>query len=214
MAADSRLLSFVESALRDGASPEDISATLSEAGWDANEISTAVGSFAGIKFNTPVPRKRSSLLARDFAFYLFLFATLYVATFSLINLGFDILNYTLPDVDEDRFAYLAGSIRYWAAMCLVFVTVYLAMAWQAEMRKRADPTCPMSTSRQWLTYLTLLIAGLTALGDLVALIDSFLSGEATLRFYLKVLYVGVISGAVLLFYTRDVRDVETELNAN
>lgn len=214
MAADARLLSFVESALRDGATPEDITATLADAGWDANEISIAVGSFAGIKFNTPVPRKRSSLLARDFAFYLFLFATLYVATFSLITLGFNILNYTLPDVDEEWFGSIAGSIRYWAAMCLVFVPVFMAMAWQAELRKRADPTCPMSTSRQWLTYLTLLLAGLTALGDLVALIDGFLSGEASLRFYLKVLFVGVVAGTVLVFYSRDVRDVETELNAN
>lgn len=212
MASDPRLLSFVENAVRNGAKAEEISATLAEAGWDANEIKTAVESFSGVKFNTPVPRKRSSLFARDFAFYLFLFATLYAAIFGTINLTFNILDYSLPYAGEDRFARLADSIRFWAAYSVVFVPVYMAMAWLAERRRKDDPTCPLSTSRQWLTYLTLLLAGLTALGDIVALIDGYLSGEASLRFYLKVVIVGCVAGAVLLFYLRDIRDFEAEQN--
>ena len=213
MAIDPRLMSFVESAYREGATRDDIAATLADAGWEPNEIGSAVESYAGVIFNTPVPRKRSSLVAREFAFYLFLFATLYIATYSIINLIFDVLDYALPTADQRGLQFVANSIRDGIARCVVFVPTYIFIALRADALKKSKPKAPLSTSQQWLTYLTLFLAGLTIMVNLVVLIDGFLSGETSLRFYLKVATVAAISGTILYYYARDVRDSEDKINA-
>jgi hypothetical protein len=54
--------------------------------------------------------------------------------------------------------------------------------------------------RKWLTYLTLLVAALIAIGAVIAFLTSFLRGELTPRFLLKVLVVLVLDGGVLWYY--------------
>ncbi len=60
-----------------------------------------------------------------------------------------------------------------------------------------------SLVRKWLTYVALFVAALVFFGDAVAVIYSFLQGEATLRFLLKALTVACVAGAVFLAYLRD-----------
>ena len=64
-----------------------------------------------------------------------------------------------------------------------------------------DPT----TIRRWLTYLTLFIAACILVGDLIALLDSVLSGELTIRFVLKVLVVGGIAAGIFSYYRWSMR---------
>jgi hypothetical protein len=67
----------------------------------------------------------------------------------------------------------------------------------------------VSKGRQWLTYLTLFVASMTALGDLVALVWGVLDGDATTKFLLKTLFVAVVSAVILLYYYRDIKAAET-----
>jgi len=48
------------------------------------------------------------------------------------------------------------------------------------------------------------------IGDLVSLAYNVLGGELTVRFFLKVLVVGVIAGTIFGFYMRDLRGEERE----
>lgn len=209
MAANQNLQQFVEKALEKGQSREDIAGALEGAGWEKAEIKKALAAFAATDFPVPVPSKHYSLAARDTVFYLFHFCALYLASWGIIFLLFNILNFTIPDTSSAANAdYVEGNIRYWLAWSIVFVPAYLIAAWKAEQRTRQDPNCPMSSGRQWLTYLTLFFAGMTALGDLVALIYHFLDGAATMRFLLKVAVVAGVSGSVLLYYFRSIKAVE------
>jgi len=218
MANDPRLVAFVESALRNGATQDQITETLRSSGWDHREVDRALSAYAGVQFATPIPKKRSSLLARDFVFYLSHFVMLYAATFGLLSLIFAMLNVAYPLPEEVSGGYRSGTdyqtdrTRYWTAWSIVFMPAYLIMAWKAEQRKKIDPACQLSTSRQWLTYLTLLVAGVTVLCDFVVLLDGVLSGESLIRFYLKTLAVFLVAGSVLIFYARDVRDTESQIN--
>lgn len=209
MGANSTLQEFVSKALETGQSRDDISAALKEAGWGTNDIKKALAAYHPSDFPVPVPSKRYSLAARDTVFHLFLFATLYLASWGVILLAFNILNLTMPEPNESRrLEYIESNVRYWIAWSIVFVPAYLWNAWKAEKRTKDDPNCPMSSARQWLTYLTLSIAGMTALGNLVALLYHFLGGEMTMRFALKVLVVGAVSGGVILYYLGGIRKVE------
>ncbi|SDD78997.1 DUF5671 domain-containing protein [Kordiimonas lacus] len=209
MATNQSLLQFVEKALGKGQSREDIATALEAAGWDKSEIKKALAAFAPMDFPVPVPSKHYSLAARDTVFYLFHFCALYLSSWGVIFLGFNILDFTIPDASSSMNAdYIEGNIRYWVAWSIVFVLAYLVAAWKAEQRTKLDPNCPMSSGRQWLTYLTLFLAGMTALGDLVALIYHFLDGAATMRFLLKVAVVAGVSGGVLLYYFRSIKTVE------
>ncbi|MFC4348831.1 DUF5671 domain-containing protein [Kordiimonas lipolytica] len=209
MATNQNLLQFVEKALGKGQGREDIATALEAAGWDKGEIKKALAAFAPMDFPVPVPSKHYSLAARDTVFYLFHFCALYLASWGIIFLFFNILDFTIPDASNSMNAdYIEGNIRYWVAWSIVFVPAYLIAAWKAEQRTKQDPNCPMSSGRQWLTYLTLFLAGMTALGDLVALIYHFLDGAATMRFLLKVAVVAGVSGGVLLYYFRSIKAVE------
>lgn len=54
--------------------------------------------------------------------------------------------------------------------------------------------------RKWLTYIALLIASATAIGDLITFLSYFLRGELTVHFILKVLTVIIIAGGVFWYY--------------
>jgi hypothetical protein len=209
MASSQTLQDFVGKALEASKSRAEISAVLSEAGWQADEIRKALAAYHPAEFPVPVPAKRYSLTARDTVFYLSLFGALYLACWGVIMLAFDILDLVIRDpAAHDNTGYIESNIRYWMAWTIVFAPTYLALAFKAEQRVKGMVSAPMSGARQWLTYLTLFFAGLTALGDLVAVLYHFLGGMATSRFLLKVLVVAFVSGSVLTYYFRSIRQAE------
>ena len=56
-----------------------------------------------------------------------------------------------------------------------------------------------------MTYLTLLLSALVLLGDAIAVIYAFLSGDFTGQFFLKAVVVAVVAGFIFLFYLSDIR---------
>jgi len=54
--------------------------------------------------------------------------------------------------------------------------------------------------RKWLTYLTLAIAACILVGNVISLLNSFLSGELSIRFILKTVIVGGIAGSLFYYY--------------
>src|SRR3989344_1090537 len=59
--------------------------------------------------------------------------------------------------------------------------------------------------RKWLIYITLFVAGIAVLGDLIVVLNIFLGGELTTRFVLKILVVLVVVGSAFLYYFYDLK---------
>jgi len=54
--------------------------------------------------------------------------------------------------------------------------------------------------RKWRIYLTLFLTGALFVGDLIALINTYLNGEISTRFILKVIIILFIAGAIFKYY--------------
>jgi len=212
MAVNKDLAQFVEKSLDKGLSRAEITGALEVAGWEKEEVAQAISAFHEIEFPVPVPSKQFSLAAKDTVFYLFLFVTLHLASFGLVFLAFNLIELKMPyPTDYASIENLEGSVRYWLAWSVVFVPVYLFVAWRAEEKRKLASNCGMPTGRQWLTYLALFTATMTVLGDLIALVLAFLSGDVTQRLVFKVVVILVIAGAVIAYYYRDIKLAEAGL---
>jgi len=130
---------------------------------------------------------------------------LYVSAGSLVALLYGLINYTFPD----KLAYYAdpysGSIKFAIASLVVIFPIYLLLGYIIQKGFRTNPENRNSPIRKFLVYLTLFVASVIIIGDLVALINTFLGGEITTRFLLKALTVFVVAGLIFGYYLRDLK---------
>jgi len=144
--------------------------------------------------------------ARDFFQHLLVTITLYMSVFSLIALLFSYINVLFPDQLGFYYSGELDSIRFYTAMLFVSFPVYLLMNVLinkdiAKHHEKSDIAI-----RRWLVYLTVFLAALLIIGDVIALLYNFLNGELSVRFYLKVFVVLAVAGAVFGYYLWDIRE--------
>ncbi len=177
---------------------------LKSAGWPEDQVDEALGAFADVDFPTPVPRPRRFGGAREAFLYIVFFALLGVFAVQLGALAFAFVDAQFVDpLDNAPGAYAVSRLRWSIASLIVGYPVFVALGWRLNAARRKDPERRVSRVRAWLTYVTLIFAALILIGDLVAVVHSFLSGELRSRFLAKAFIVGVISAGVLLNFTRD-----------
>ena len=213
MAINEELLSFVKDALARGQSRQSIEDALLQAGWKADQVEHALGSFAQVEsFPIPVPRPRLYLSAREAFIYLVLFTTLYLTTFNLGRLIFQFINIGFPDpaayYDFVNSAHQA--IRFSVASLIIAFPLFMYLSVLIGRSIKRDPSKRASKVRKWLTYMTLFVAAAVIIGDLTALVYNFLGGALNLSFALKVVTVGVIAGGIFGYYLWDLRQEERE----
>lgn len=133
--------------------------------------------------------------------------TLYLSVSFLLTLLFGLINLSYPDAAEMAWQVESAgdSIRIGIAMTLVFFPTYLILTRVVNKARRKDPQAKYINITKWLIYLSLLVAGLTLLIDLVIVIMTFLEGEITQRFILKALAVLVVVGAAFHYYLLDAK---------
>lgn len=211
-AATQDLELFVREALSKGMSKEAIEAVLTSAGWTPEQTRSALNAYADVAFAVPVPKPRPCLSAREAFLYLVLFATLYLSAWHLGSLLFDLINRTLPDPADTRsFAgNLGQSMRWSTASVLIAFPVFLYVARYLGKELARSPVKRLSAIRRWLTYLTLFLAAVVLIGDMITLVYNLLGGELTARFVLKIVVAGVIAGAIFGYYLTDLRHEEKE----
>lgn len=170
---------------------------------DNNTINSGVGS--GAIF----PKARTS--PKDFFLHLGVVAALYVSAISLLNLLFQTINYGFPDQLAgygDPYSY---GIRLAVATLIIIFPLYLLLSWFLAKGYVAEPAKRELPIRKWLLYLTLFVAGIAVIVDLVVLVQTFLSGEITSRFALKVLSVIIVAGGIFGYYLYDLRRENSSL---
>ena len=201
MAANADLSRFTRDALMAGRSRAEIAEALQEAGWSRSELAEALEAWADTPFLPPVPRPQSTVSARDFFVYALTFGLLVAGAAHLVQ-----LLHALIDLWADASDY--GSlytIRWAIAVLIVAAPVYLWLTLRERAKLAADPALYRSAIRKWMIYLTLLLAATVLLGDLMAVIYRFLSGDFTVQFLAKAAVVAGVAGLIFAFYLGDVR---------
>lgn len=151
-----------------------------------------------------MPRPRRFGGAREAFLYIVFFALLGVFAVQFGALAFAFVDAQFADpLDNTVPAYAASRLRWSIASLIVGYPIFLALGWRLNAERRRNPERRVSRVRAWLTYVTLIFAALVLIGDLVAVVYNFLSGDLRARFLAKAIIVGVISAGVLLNFTRE-----------
>jgi hypothetical protein len=205
------LVEFTRQALASGRSRAEIAATLRDAGWAQADIGSALENFAEVDFPIPVPRPKPYLSAWEVFVYLVMFLALYATAYHLAAITFEFINTRLPNPLDTARTSIAfyDSIRLDISGLIVSLPLFLFMFALANRAIARDPTKRSSRPRKWLTYLTLFIAVVSIVSDLITLVYNLLGGEFTTRFGLKVLTVAVIAGGIFYYFLADIRQDET-----
>ena len=88
--------------------------------------------------------------------------------------------------------------------------IFFFLARFLSKARQKDPELQRSQIRKWLTYLTLVAAGATLVGDAISLVYNLLEGDLTLRFVLKSIVVAMIAGAIFIYLIRDAESGDRE----
>ncbi len=148
-------------------------------------------------------------LPRDVFLYLLAIVALGMTAVNFGTLLFQFINIYVLDVIADQFRYQSAyysSIR-WAVSTLIIV--FPVFLWVSRFLKRDIDRNPEKRElkiRKWLLYLTLFVAGVVIIGDLVALVYNYLQGELTLRFFLKVISILFIASSIFYYYLNELRE--------
>lgn len=201
MAANADLSRFTRDALMAGRSRAEIAEALQEAGWSRSELAEALEAWADTPFLPPVPRPQSTVSARDFFVYALTFGLLVAGAAHLVQLLHALID-LWADADDYGSLY---TIRWAIAVLIVAAPVYLWLTLRERAKLAADPALYRSAIRKWMIYLTLLLAATVLLGDLMAVIYRFLSGDFTVQFLAKAAVVAGVAGLIFAFYLGDVR---------
>lgn len=134
------------------------------------------------------------------------FLLLGIVAISVGILYFQVINKYFPDILSATYqnyqasVYSASIINYAIASLIIGFPIFLWALWFWFRSFRNLPEKKESKLSKWLTYVVLLVAGGTIIGDLITVVYNFLQGEYGARFLFKALTIIVIAGLVFGFY--------------
>ena len=146
---------------------------------------------------------------KDFFLHLGVMVALYAAVISFITLLYGIINHYFPDVALIGEYYYGGSayqINGAAAAFIVTFPLFLILARIAERDVTKHPEKRELWIRKWLIFFTLFVAGVTMAVDLIVLVKYFFDGELTMRFFMKVIVIFLISIAIFSYFMYELRN--------
>jgi hypothetical protein len=203
---------FLQRALEQGQTKDQVAHALKQAGWLDEEITASLQKFVLVEgFALPVPRREPYLSAREAFLYLVLFLTLYITAVSFGTLLFTFVERAIPDVLQGPYSGSGtlSTIRASTASLIITFPIFVVLSRILNKGLEQDPQKRGSKVRKWLTYLTLFIAAVSIIVDLIILVGSLLSGELGTRFLFKVAIVLLIAGTAFGYYLWDLRRDET-----
>jgi len=203
---------FVHDALVSGRSRDEITKALAKAGWAPNEISDALNAWVDSNFSPPIPRPRSYVSAQEAFFYGLMFAALGMTAWHLSTLSFNLIDRWIPDPSDTRFmGYAIRQMRWSIASLIVFAPLFLILNARATRDTRTDPGKSRSGVRKWFGYITLFLAAISLLGDLLYAVYALLNGDLTVRFIAKSVVVAVVAGVIFLYFRKETSESKDAL---
>lgn len=208
---------YVAERMKGGSSKADIREELLAVGWSEEEADAAYREGV-IILGVPLPSEgtRPTLIRKsstvDVVINFFSFILLGIIATALGTLFFGIIEQSFPDrLSADPYVDVSAAmsgIHYAVAALLIGFPLYVGALFIWFRTFREDEGRTESRLSQWLTYIVLLAASVTLVGDLIAVVFTFLQGEITWRFFLKALTVFGIAGLIFGFYFLERRKIQ------
>lgn len=157
---------------------------------------------------------QSKSTPRDVFLHLLAIVLLYIGIFSLIALLWKYVDVLLPDQLKIYYGYAQASavMKNSIASLLVVWPVFIFINWLIKKSENKIVEKRDLKVKKWLLYLTLFVAALTMIIDMIMLINNFLDGSLTMNFFLKVLVVLMVAGGVFGYYLWDLKqDISKKL---
>lgn len=152
------------------------------------------------------PQTKVRISAKDFFLNLGATIALYTTVGSLISLLFTIINTAYPKVTNGYSYFGSTSISWPVSILLIFFPVFILLMWVLGKQYEVEPERRYNGVHKWLTYLTLFVAGLTMVIDLITIVYYFIDGqELTTGFVLKVLALLIIAFSIFSYYLADIQ---------
>ena len=152
----------------------------------------------------------SKTFPRDVFLYLLSIISLVTVAVAFGVLLYQYIDLQYPDLLTEGYYWSKTNtlnlVRNSMAVLMVVFPVFVWVSWflRKDIAKHSEKR--ELKIRRWLLYLTLFVASLVIIGDLVALLMNFLNGELTARFVLKVLAVLFIASTILAHYFSELKD--------
>lgn len=206
---DESLQAFLEHARAKGLDYQATRELLRAQGWKDKDIAEG---YAAAYLDEPVPPPKGASTARETFTYFAAFGGLYTWVIALIVLVFTFINLHWVDAVEGYDSYRAqwaySAIRQSIAAILVSFPIFLWL-WRAILREIAQhPEKASSKVRTTLTYISLGVAVITLVADVITLVFFLLEGELTTRFVLKVVALFLIAGSACIYLVQTLRESE------
>lgn len=140
---------------------------------------------------------------KDFFMYSGSLLALLISAISFVTLVFNLIDVVYPEYVS--YDFYSGPIRFAFACLVVTFPLYLGLTWALRRDVVSNPIKKDFWLKRWGAYAALFITGIITAGDLISLINTFLSGELTARFLWKTLVVFLVSGSIFAYYLFDLK---------
>jgi hypothetical protein len=201
-----KLARFIDHAREKGLDHATIFLLLRSAGWKDKEVAEAC---AARELTLPIPERAGIGTPRDVFFHLLAFTALYAWAISLIALLFYYIEFAFPDPAMRPSTYAVEAalfgIRAYLATLIVSYPLFLLVWWYLLREVRAFPEKAKSAVRRWLSFLSLFVAAVTIMADVIVVVFYLVEGGLTVRFLLKVGVLLVISAALFVYLALTLR---------
>ncbi|MFA7244765.1 MAG: DUF5671 domain-containing protein [Candidatus Magasanikbacteria bacterium] len=148
---------------------------------------------------------------KDVFLHLFNIFTFYLSIIAFITLLIQYVNKLFPDA-LNYYLDVSSSVTWASSVLFISIPAFILTSWLLEKDIKAMPEKKDFKLRKWLLYFTLFLSAITIVIDLMTFVYNFLQGELTIRFFMKVLVVLLVAGAVFAYYMWDLKRTTEKTN--
>lgn len=200
---DDGLDAYIAAAKRANVADAFVFDMLRAAGWPERRVYAAFAAYYDQQHGLVLPvRGRRLESARDAFLYLLGFISLGCWTVGVGHLFYVLIDRRFPSGLDSP--YLRDSTRFELsfelATIIVAFPIFIAVGRLIARQLGTRPEAAESGVRKWLTYVALVIAAVTVLGDAIFFLSEFFQGDLTVRFVLKSVVLVVLAGGVFVYY--------------
>jgi len=203
----SEMQTFIRQARERGIDAGTLHTMLRSAGWKEAEIARGL---AAEVVAMPIPRPPGVSGAGEVFRGILEFGLLTFTLAHLVILYFGCLDRSFPDAANPQFWNLdseegLSGHRFSLAAVLVTFPLYLGVAWLAVRQEGRQPQTATAPIRRGFQWLTLLVSGLTILGNLIALLFWYFEGQLHWLTLLKIGVLLALAASVFSYHAMLVR---------